>query len=161
MTLGRIDEETTANVGVIRGGKAANIVADRVEIAAEARSRNDDKLRKQTEDMVAAMEQAAAEMGARVEVEIEREFESFNFAPDDPIVRLAVDAARRVGIESELKGAGGGSDANVFNALGLPSVVIGVGYENPHSPDERIAIDDLVKCAEFAVELIRGSVGHC
>lgn len=158
MRLGRIDEETTANVGVIHGGKARNIVPDLVEVLAEARSRDERKLDVQTGEMQTAMRQAAAEHGAAVDIEVEREYDCFRWSAEDPIVRLGVRAARAVGVEPELIGAGGGSDANVFSALGLPAVVIGVGFERCHSPDEQIAIADLVKCAEFAVELIRWSV---
>ena len=162
MRLSRIDEETTANVGVIHGGKARNIVPDRVEVLAEARSRDEKKLQAQTEHMTQAMREAASEMGASVDVEVRREYNSFRWTAEDPVVKLAVRAARAVGEEPRLVAAGGGSDANIFNACGLPAVLIGVGFERCHSPDERIAIDDLVKCAEFIVELIRGSVeGHC
>ena len=162
MRLGRIDDETTANVGVIHGGKARNIVPDRVEVLAEARSRDEQKLQAQTEHMTLVMCEAASEMGASVDFEVRREYNSFRWTADDTVVKLAARASRAVGEEPQLVAAGGGSDANIFNARGLPAVLIGVGFEKCHSSDERIAIDDLVKCAEFIVELIRGSVeGHC
>jgi len=157
MHLGRIDYETTANVGVIRGGKAQNIVPDFVEVFAEARSRNDEKLEMQTANMVNCMKSAAAECETALDVDIHREFERYNWSSDDLVVKLAVKAAKSVGIDSQLIGAGGGSDANIFNTLGLPAVVLGVGYEHAHTSDECILIDDLVKTADFAVALIKGS----
>jgi len=155
MKLGRIDEETTANVGVIHGGKATNVVPDEVEVRAEARSRDEQKLAAQVEHMTRAFHEAADEAGARVEIEVMREYSMYRFAPDDPAIKLAQRAARAVGIEPQLIFAGGGSDANTYNEKGLPAVVIGVGYEGPHSREENIPIENLMKIAQFALELIR------
>ncbi|MDO8684068.1 MAG: M20/M25/M40 family metallo-hydrolase [Armatimonadota bacterium] len=157
MKIGRIDFETTANVGVIHGGVARNIVPDKVEVLAEARSRNEDKLAAQSRHMVDAFQKGAAEVGASVEIEVQREYNSFRWSPNDPIIKLAASAAQSIGIEPELIEAGGGSDANILNEIGVPTVLIGVGYEGAHSTSEQIAIDDLAKCAEFAVALIRKS----
>jgi len=157
MKIGRIDFETTANVGVIQGGQARNIVPEEVEVLAEARSRNEDKLAAQVQHMVEAFHEGAAELGAAVDIEIEREYDCYRWGPGDPIIRLASSAAESIGIEPLLIEAGGGSDANILNAAGVPAVVIGVGYEGTHSTREQIATDDLVKCAEFAVALVRKS----
>ena len=154
MKLGRIDFETTANVGVIEGGKARNIVPDRCGVKAEARSRNEQKLVEQVEHMRRVFEEEAARVGAKAQVKTTREYSTFRFTQDDEIVRLAVEAARRVGIESQLQDGGGGSDANIFNAAGIPAVVLGVGYNDPHTPTESIRLDDLAKAAEFAASLI-------
>jgi len=157
MKLGRIDFETTANVGVIRGGVARNIVPDRVEVLAEARSRNEEKLAAQRQHMLEAFHQGAAEVGASIELEVQREYNSFRWREGDPIIRLAASAAKSIGITPELIEAGGGSDANIFNEAGIPTVLIGVGYESPHSTTEEIAVADLAKCAEFIVALVRKS----
>ncbi len=158
MRLGRVDEETTANVGVIRGGKAQNIVPDFVEILAEARSRNKDKLEKQTLHMVECMQRASMECETNLQTDIDREFERYDWNADHPVVKLAVKAARNAGIEPELISANGGSVANILNALGIPAVVVGVGYEHAHTSEECISVDDLKKAADFAVELIKGSI---
>jgi len=155
MKLGRIDFETTANVGVIEGGKARNIVPDRCSIKCEARSRNEEKLVRQVEHMRRTFEEEASTIGARANVETTREYSAFRFTKDDEVVKLAAEAARRIGIEPELQDGGGGSDANVFNAAGIPSVVLGVGYHDPHTPAESIAVDDLVKAAELVASLIQ------
>ena len=155
MKLGRIDFETTANVGVIEGGKARNIVPDRCSIKCEARSRNEEKLVRQVEHMRRTFEEEASTIGARANVETTREYSAFRFTKDDEVVKLAAEAARRIGIEPELQDGGGGSDANVFNAAGIPSVVLGVGYHDPHTPAESIAVDDLVKAAALVASLIQ------
>jgi tripeptide aminopeptidase len=159
MTLGRIDAETTANVGVIQGGKARNIIPDKVTIRAEARSRCEVKLVSQVEHMKKLFEEEAAKIGARAEVKSIREYTAFRWTESDEVVKVASAACRRIGIEPQLVDGGGGSDANVFNLGGVPSVVIGVGYEHPHSSSERMAVADLVKSAEYAQAIIEVAAG--
>jgi tripeptide aminopeptidase len=157
MKLGRIDEETTANVGVIQGGKARNIIPEEVVIRAEARSRDEAKLRKQVEHMKATFAQAAEEMGARADIVVVREYATYRWTAEDAPVQLAQKAAKSIGITAELVHGGGGSDANIFNEKGVPAVVVGVGYEGAHSRSEHIAVDDLVKATEFTLALIAES----
>ena len=159
MNLGRIDEETTANVGVIQGGKARNIIPDKVNIRAEARSRSEDKLVAQVRHIKACFEEEAAKVGAVAVMESVREYTAFCWTENDAVVKLAAEACRRIGIAPRLVDGGGGSDANVFNLHGLPSVVVGVGYQSPHSPAERIAVEDLVTSAEYARALIEVAAG--
>lgn len=155
MKLGRIDEETTANVGVISGGKARNIVPDHLLVKAEARSRSEAKLHDQVEHMVSLFEEEAERIGARAVVEVTREYSAYRFTQEDEVIKLAMAASRRLGIEPTFHEGGGGSDANVFNAEGIPSVVVGVGYENAHSSSEFITVEDLVTAAEFAAALVQ------
>jgi len=157
MQLGRIDFETTANVGIIRGGQARNIIPEEVEVLGEARSRNEEKLARQVQHMVQCFHDAAQETGADVEIEVVREYDAYRFSADDPVVQMAAEAGRRIGVRTELAEHGGGSDANVFNSRGLPAVVVGVGYKDAHTSDERIAIDELMNCARFAVALVEVS----
>lgn len=160
MKIGRIDDETTANIGVISGGVARNIVPEYCEIKGEARSRNEDKLDAQVEDMEEAFRSAAEEEGADVDVTVWRSYKGFHLSEDDRIVQIAVKAAKKIGLSGELHGTGGGSDANIFNAKGVPAVGIGVGYEMPHSVDEYMPVEDLVKSSELALELIRTAAGN-
>lgn len=156
MPLGRIDEETTANIGVIRGGQATNIVPDLVECRGEARSRNEEKLERQTQAMVEAFQQAATEAGGRAEVEVVRMYTRFAVAHDDPIVLRAVEAARRAGIDNpEIRAGGGGSDANVFHQHGIRAVVLGLGCDNAHSTEEWVSLQDVATASQMVVELIR------
>ncbi|MFQ3548990.1 MAG: M20/M25/M40 family metallo-hydrolase [Armatimonadota bacterium] len=158
MKLGRIDSETTANVGVIEGGKARNIVPDLVKIKAEARSRNQDKLIAQSKHMKEIFESEASAIGAEAKVEIIREYDSYRWSENDDVIKLAVSACKKCNIEPHFMDGGGGSDANNFNSYGVPCVVIGLGYDNAHSSSENIAIDDLVKSCEYAHALILSAV---
>lgn len=155
MKLGRIDHETTANVGVINGGRETNIVCDRVEIMAEARSRDDRKLEAQTRHMKERFEQAAAEFGGRIEFQAERLYPSFNITEDAPIMDILRKAAETAGIGLITEETGGGSDTNIFNGMGIESVDVSTGMDKVHSTGECISINDLVKAAEFTVSIIR------
>ena len=154
MKLGRIDSETTANVGVISGGEATNIIPDKVNIQAEARSRSEGKLQAQVAHMIECIQQGAAEYGAEADVDVARHYSSFKLSEADAVVRVASEAMAATGRQPCLLAGGGGSDANIFNANGLPSVVLGVGYQNIHSNDECIAVADLVAAYRTAVALI-------
>ena len=154
MRLGRIDEETTANVGRIEGGKARNIIPEHVTVTAEARSRSEQKLVEQVEHMKRLFEEEASAIGASAQVLTEREYSGYRWSEDDEVVGLAARAARRIGIEPVMVEGGGGSDANIFNAAGIPAVVVGVGYEGAHSSSEHLSIADLAKTAQFAEALI-------
>ena len=154
MKLGRIDDETTANVGRIEGGKAHNIIPDRVTVKAEARSRSEEKLASQVQHMTRLFEEEAAKIGASAAVEVEREYASYRWTPEDEVVKLATAAARRVGINPEFQEGGGGSDANIFNSMGMPAVLIGLGYEGPHSSSEHIAVRDLALAAQLVAAII-------
>lgn len=160
MKLGRIDPETTANVGVIEGGKARNIVPDRVSIKAEARSRDESKLAAQVEHMKSVFEDEAAKIGAKAEVTTQQEYWTYRWTENDEIVKLAASAVRRVGLEPSFIEGGGGSDANVFNKAGIPALVIGVGYDGAHSSSEHVTVSDLAKCAEFVAALIEAAAGQ-
>ncbi|WP_200760861.1 M20/M25/M40 family metallo-hydrolase [Effusibacillus dendaii] len=151
MKLGRIDAETTANIGTINGGTATNIVPERVDIVAEARSLNADKLNEQTAQMKAAFEQAAQEAGGRAEVTITNMYPAFRFTEQDPVVQIAAKAAEQIGVTAKTLASGGGSDANVLNGLGVPTVNLAIGYENIHTVNESIRIDDLEKAAQLMV----------
>lgn len=156
MRLGRIDPQTTANVGVIQGGSATNIVPDRVEIKGEARSLDGSTLRLQVQHMVSTYEQAAQEAGTRVDVEVAEMYPGFHLPESAPVVQRALKAIRAIGQEPVLKATGGGSDANIFNGHGLLSVALGLGYEDIHSNSERIPVSQLALAAQLVTELILG-----
>ncbi len=151
MPLGRIDEVTTANIGLIEGGRAVNIVPDRVQIRGETRSHDAARLDAQTAAIRAALERAvAAHPGARLDLEVERTYHSYRLPPDTPLLRrIAATLAEMGEPEMVLRLGGGGSDANVFNANGLTAVPISTGMSSVHTNDEFIVIDDMVKSAEL------------
>ncbi|WP_282032876.1 M20/M25/M40 family metallo-hydrolase [Metabacillus indicus] len=155
MPLGRIDHETTANIGRFEGGTQTNIVCDQVDILAEARSLVPEKMEAQTAKMKEAFESAAAEMGGRAEVEIEVMYPGFKFGEGDHVVEVAKRAAANIGRTSELQTSGGGSDANVIAGFDIPTVNLAVGYEDIHTTNEKMPIEELVKTAELVVSIIK------
>lgn len=152
---GRIDEETTANVGLISGGIATNIVPDKVEISCEARSRNPEKLTRQTRHMAETFQRVAAAYGGKAEVDIKRVYDSFTLDAASPVVQLAQKAAEDIGLPSRLTSTGGGSDANLFNTCGIPCAVLGIGMSKVHTVDEFIKEKDLYDIAGWVVAIIR------
>lgn len=158
MPLGRIDEETTANFGLVKGGRARNIVPDLVELEGEARSRDNQKLDHQTRAMVEAMASAAREVGAQLELDVVRAYDSYRWEKDHPVVQMAWRAAEEVGLNPQLVGSGGGTDAHIFISKGIPTAVLGVGLVKPHSLEEQIKIEDMVNLTRQLVALINNAV---
>lgn len=154
MPLGRIDHETTANIGRFEGGQATNIVCDRVDILAEARSLIPEKMQAQVSKMKEAFETVAAEMGGRAEVDVEVMYPGFKFGEGDLVVEIARKAAAKIGRSCELQHSGGGSDANVIAGFGIPTVNLAVGYEEIHTTNERMPIEELYKLAEMTLAII-------
>ncbi len=154
MDLGRIDPETTANLGLITGGSARNTVPERVGVEGEARSLDPGKLVNQVRKMQKAMEEAAQELGGRVQVEVRHEYDGFRFPGDEPVVRAALAASRAIGLQPVITRTCGGSDGNELNANGIPTVVLGIGGTDFHSPRERMAISALVKLTQLIAALI-------
>lgn len=155
MKLLRIDEETTANVGVINGGDATNIVTPEVTIKGEARSINEDKLNAQTAHMVEELKKAAEEFGGEVELDVERMYPAFNISEEDEIVIKLKKAFTNMGIEGYTKSTGGGSDTNILNGKGIKAVNLGIGMKKPHTLEEHISIKDLTDSARMVVEIIK------
>ncbi|MBM7646136.1 tripeptide aminopeptidase [Scopulibacillus daqui] len=155
MPLGRIDKETTANIGRFAGGKQTNIVCDYVEILAEARSLVKEKMEAQTEKMKKAFEETAQEMGGRAEVDIEVAYPGFAFKDGDHLVEVAKRAAQSIGREPRLLESGGGSDGNVIAGHGIPTVNLAVGYENIHTTNEKMPIKELYKTSEMVLAVIK------
>ena len=155
MPLGLIDEETTANIGRFEGGQATNIVCDRVDILAEARSLIPVKIQAQVQKMKDAFENVAKEMGGKAEVNVEVMYPGFKFGEGDHVVEVAKRAAEKIGRQSELQTSGGGSDANVIAGNGIPTVNLAVGYEDIHTTNEKMPIDELEKTAELVVAIVQ------
>lgn len=154
MKLGRIDEETTANIGIINGGQATNIVCDRVIVKGEARSRNMEKLQDQTMHMKECFTKAAEEAGAKADFYAELEYPAYNISQDSHIISILRRAAAQTSLELICEATGGGSDANIVNDRGIPAVVLSVGMDKVHTVEEQIKISDLIKAAEFLLNII-------
>src|SRR5690606_30371323 len=122
MKLGRIDSETTANIGRFEGGKATNIVCEEVHILAEARSISEDKLAAQTAHMESVFEETARSFGCKAKTEVKLMYPGFHFDETEPVVEIAKRAAAKIGRPSPILVSGGGSDANIINGFGIPTV---------------------------------------
>lgn len=154
MKLGRIDFETTANIGSINGGTETNIVCEKVQIKAEARSRNKQKLDEQTAHMKECFDKAVQLYGGSVEFRAVPEYPSFDIPKDSGIVNILKKAAESAGLELQLVETGGGSDTNIINGKGIQAVDLSVGMDMVHSVEEQILIDDFVKAAGFLTSII-------
>lgn len=147
---GRIDGETTANLGVIAGGTATNIVPDLVTIRGEARSLDEKKLARATDELLKPFRL----LGKQCEIELVRGYDAYCLSDASEVVKIAKRACARIGLAAELGATGGGSDGNNFNRLGLDTVVLGVGMTNVHTTDETIRTVDLENSARLALAII-------
>ncbi|HHY05371.1 MAG TPA: M20/M25/M40 family metallo-hydrolase [Clostridia bacterium] len=155
MNLLRIDEETTANIGVIKGGEVTNIVCERVILEGEARSLSEERLCQQIRHMVNCLQEACDQMGACLEVKTRREYPVFKLEEAEPIIKIAREAAKFLGLEVNVTSSGGGSDTNYFSAHGLKTVNLGIGMSQAHTTEEFIKIKDLVMSAHYVAEIIQ------
>jgi tripeptide aminopeptidase len=154
LRLGRLDEETSANVGEIQGGTARNVVPERCWFAAEARSHDERKIADVAQEMVDTITFAAGLGECEVEIQLSDDSRGYRFKREDLPVRLAATALRRVGREPSFILSGGGADANVFNQRGLQCVNLANGMTDIHTPDERIAVADLEEMVEVTLALV-------
>ncbi|HEX6183040.1 MAG TPA: M20/M25/M40 family metallo-hydrolase [Pyrinomonadaceae bacterium] len=164
MKLFRIDEETTANIGVIRGGEATNIITNLVTLKGEARSLDDEKLEAQTAHIIKCLEDAAAKhevtvdgvtTKARVESEVSREYHAMDVSDDSRVVKLVKEAASRMGLKVETMASGGGCDANIFNKRGIECANLGTGMRAIHTVKEWLDVKDMYASAEITLEIMR------
>jgi tripeptide aminopeptidase len=157
LRLGRVDEETTANVGVIRGGTAGNIVPDSCTFSAEARSQNEQKLGDLVQEMLDACAFAASETECELQSESRKSYRGYRFAKSDDVVQLASAALGHCGFDVRYGLSGGAADANVFNERGLRCLNMTHGVHDFHSPEERIEVADLEAMVGVTVALVEAA----
>jgi tripeptide aminopeptidase len=160
LRLGRIDEETTCNLGTIKGGVATNIVPEFVEIRGEVRSHDVETLKTVTDGIINAFYTAAEEFEnnsdlPRIEAVVENDFPLTNISEDHKVVKLARKAADNIGIPLESKTIGGGADANIFFSRGIAAGVLGTGMTDVHTLNESIDIKDMENSARLVLEILR------
>lgn len=155
MSLGRLDEETTANIGIISGGKATNIVPDSCHLEGETRSLDGAKCRACTAAMVEVLKNTAAAFGTQVDIVTETLYPDFKLSDSHPAIQGAVRAAENLGLSPRLVKTGGGSDANIFNSRGITTVNLGIGMQKVHTTEEFIRVEDLVTNARYLLEIIQ------
>lgn len=154
MPLGRIDEETVANIGTISGGEARNIVPGEVLLEGMARSHDQAKLDDQLDAMRNALIEAAARHGATVDFEAEEIYRTYHIEESAKPYREAARAIRSLGLEVVPRKSGGGTDGNSFNAKGIPCVAMATGMVDEHATTEHIAIDDMVTACKILVTIV-------
>ncbi|HPL54455.1 MAG TPA: M20/M25/M40 family metallo-hydrolase [Bacillota bacterium] len=155
MKLLRIDEETTANIGSINGGGSTNIVCDKVEIFMEARSLVRSKVDAQVKHMLECIESACSEYGAEHETTHYLSYPEFSISKDSEAIRLVDSAIKKIGLETQLKSTGGGSDTNIMSGKGLQAVTLATGMTDVHTTSESIAVKNIEKTAELVAAIIR------
>jgi tripeptide aminopeptidase len=162
LTLGRIDQETTCNIGYIEGGIATNIVPPIVTLRGEARSHDEDKLQAVTDGIMQAFEAVVrgykgvqSEDGLpRLKTQVHRSYSRTSIPEDHPLVELARRAAGNLGRTLRTKISGGGSDANIFFEKGIPLGILGTGMREVHTTREFVRLDDMIRATELLVEII-------
>ncbi len=166
LQLGRIDHETTCNIGLIEGGLATNIVPDLVTAEGEVRSHDEAKLQMVTGNIVNAFEQVIESYQSqkvndrpRLETDVQRDFDRLVIADDHPVVQLALQAAADLGFPIEAADSGGGSDANIFAAHGITTGVLGTGMEDVHTVHETVRLDDLERSTRLLLQIILRHAG--
>jgi tripeptide aminopeptidase len=152
--LGRLDDETTASVGLIEGGTARNIVPDRCSFSIDVRSHDEAKLADVVRELLETVTFAAALEQCEAETDVGESYRGYRFTRGDEPVRLACAALERAGIQPRLALGGGGADANVFNERGLPCVNLANGMAAIHTSDEHIAVADLERMIDVTLALV-------
>jgi tripeptide aminopeptidase len=153
LKIGRIDNESTCNIGLINGGTATNIIPEKTYVKAEARSLNPEKLDRLTADVKAGFLKSAEKYGAKLKIKVEREYNGFKFENDAVPIVLASKALRNMGIEPTIRSTGGGSDVNIYNSKGKISVDLSSGMEKVHSNNEYVKVAELEKLAGLILEI--------
>ena len=158
LRLGRVDEESTANVGTISGGTAGNIVPEWCTFLAEARCQDERRLNELVQEMLDVFSFAATSCDCEVETETRKDYRGYRFKRDDDVVVHAAAALARCGYEPTYALSGGAADANVFNERGRRCVNLANGMTDIHTPDERIAVADLSAMVDVTLALIEGAL---
>ncbi|WP_022852706.1 M20/M25/M40 family metallo-hydrolase [Thermodesulfatator atlanticus] len=160
INLGRIDPETTANIGLIKGGQATNIVPEEVVLEGEVRSHSHEKLEKQWKHILSNFQQVEENYPKmeqdrpRIQYEKRQDYPLMSVPKEHQAIKLAMEAAQKISHHLRLTITGGGSDANIFNAQGFPCVILGTGMRKVHSTEEYLPFDDFMKACRLSLEIL-------
>lgn len=154
MRLGRLDADTTANIGIMQAGMNRNAIPDRASLHGEVRSFSKRKLEDQLESMHKALEDAAEQYGGLLNIDSRVVLQGYRLSKTDPDLKKVQKLMRQVSLEPQLLKTGGASDANTFMSKGIKVLDIGTGVQRPHTVEERIDIYDMVKTAQLLYNLI-------
>jgi tripeptide aminopeptidase len=151
---GRLSPVTTANVAMISGGKATNIVCDELEIRGEARSHDEGEIREFLDELDRAFRETCEARGAGLEIGLAMDYPAFAVGQDAPVVTLAARAMGRLGLRPSVEISGGGQDGNYLNAKGIPAVGLATGYAHIHTEREEQSISQLIGCGQLVSAII-------
>ncbi len=154
MNLLRIDSETTSNIGTFSASTPSNIVCDVANLVLEARSRDKNKLKAQTDHIIQCVNDACKKFGATAEIEVNAIYETFHLPDTCPIVAETMEACKKVGLTPKTIGSGGGSDANVFNTKGIDCVNLAIGMEKVHTVHEQQSILQMNLASEICYQMV-------
>ena len=154
LELGRIDDRTTANVGTIEGGSARNVVAEHCRVGLETRSLDHDRASEALNSMVDLLTEAASDGECDLELTVEEVCRAYRLPRTAPVVEIAAGALAELGIETVPISTGGGSDASILHARGIPCLNVANGTQANHEPDERVTVDALETALDLALGLV-------
>lgn len=155
LKLGRIDHETTTNIGLIEGGSARNAVPEKVHIKGEIRSRNLKKLEKLSLEFQKVIDNTFLKYpDAHFELDLHREFDPYLFKEEHRVIAHISQILKSMGLKPKLEHSGGGTDVNIFHTNGVEAICVGVGVYEAHTTREYVKIDEMLKVAEFAEKLL-------
>ncbi len=157
LPLGRIDEDTTINIGKLKSGSAVNVIPELTELEGEVRSFDLEKAEKYFDIILSAFREETDAIGAKIDCNHFWDFKPYTIPENAQVYCETISAITKVGLIPSPRISLGGSDANSLNGRGIESVNLGIGAQNPHSNDEFIYLEDLVKSAEIALELVKRS----
>ena len=153
---GRLDHETTFNVGTIEGGQVRNAVPETAKLVGEFRSMNIETLDSVRLQLTEALDEVRRMFPeAIIEDHLQTDFETYTLADDEPALRRVEVALKTLGLEPYMRPSGGGTDGNVFRLKGISAVVVGMADHGMHTKTEYVTIPDLVDAAHFCEAVIR------
>ncbi|RLC47838.1 MAG: hypothetical protein DRH57_03325 [Candidatus Cloacimonadota bacterium] len=164
LNWGRLDDETTSNIGTIQGGIATNIIAKETTLTGELRSHNEDTLKRETDKIINTFIDTAKEFSInidgklfepKVDYEVRKEYSALNVSEHNEIVQIGLKSAKKLGLPAKTIIGGGGSDANIIHNNGIDMVILGTGMRNVHTVEENIPIDDLIMGTKWIIEIIK------
>jgi tripeptide aminopeptidase len=157
---GRIDQETTSNIGIIRGGEIRNGVPEKVTINAECRSLNHEKCLKESQKIKETFEAVGKVFEAKVNVHLDLETKASMIPPDSEVVQIAKKAIEELGLTPKIFPIVGGTDASIYNEKGIQTVVLGVGVQREHSAEEYVPISEMIKAVKLIQNLFKEYCGE-
>ncbi|MGL5125575.1 MAG: M20/M25/M40 family metallo-hydrolase [Fusobacteriaceae bacterium] len=156
LRLGRIDAETTSNIGVVSGGNAVNIVMPQVSMMYEARSFKKETLDKLLEETFGIFQETADKFNAKFSHDVVIGYDGYQLSENSEILNVIEKATKSAGLELKKISSGGGCDANIYSGKDIPSINLGIGMSKVHTVEENIKIEDMVNCTKLICEIIKG-----